>query len=87
MSVAVPRLPAGKHVWFVRPLKGSADRVPLRVVDPTPLVEVTKLDALTAAHCPEPVQLQLAAGSVDPLLIVSRAGLPMMEQGFNVALP
>ena len=85
--MAVPRLVALKQVWLVRPPKGSAERVPFSVAEPWPVASVLKLAELTAAHCPAPVQAQLAAGSVDPLVIVATGGSPEMAHGLMVALP
>ena len=86
MSDAAPRPTVVKHVWLVRLLKG-ADRVPLRVVDPTPLEEVTKLEEFTAAHWFKPVQVQLGAPIVKPFTMVLFKGSPVIEQGFRVAFP
>lgn len=86
VSVAVPKLPDGKQVWLVKLLKG-ADKVPRRVVDPIPLVVVTKLEAFTAAHCPVPVQVQLGDLRVAPDVMLEAGGSPTITQGFKVALP
>lgn len=72
---------------MVRPPKGSAERVPFSVAEPWPVASVLKLAELTAAHCPAPVHAQLAAGSVEPLLMVVTGGSPEMAHGLMVALP
>ena len=70
---------------MVRPLKGKADRLPCRVVDPMPSGSVTKLEELTAAHWLEPVQVQMLGLRVVPFSTVAVSGSPVIAQGPIVA--